>query len=64
MSGSGPMRTAAVTPTEGLDRRPAGQRSRRTSWRDTLRSILRQRSAVVGLILLASLVLIAIFAPT
>ena len=32
-------------------------------WRDTLRNILRQRSAIVGLTVLTSLVLIAIFAP-
>ena len=32
-------------------------------WRDTLRSVLRQRSAVIGLILLAFLVFVAVFAP-
>ena len=32
-------------------------------WRDTLRSILRQRSAVVGLIILGFLVFTAVFAP-
>jgi len=32
-------------------------------WRDTLRNILRQRSAIVGLAFLASLVLVALFAP-
>ena len=32
-------------------------------WRDTLRNILRQRSAIVGLTVLVSLVLVAIFAP-
>ena len=32
-------------------------------WRDTLRSLLRQRSAVVGLFLLTTLFLVAIFAP-
>jgi peptide/nickel transport system permease protein len=32
-------------------------------WRDTLASILRQRSAVVGVLLLITLVLMAIFAP-
>jgi peptide/nickel transport system permease protein len=38
---------------------------RRTSglWRDTLRNVLRQRSAVVGLIILTILVLTAVFAP-
>jgi peptide/nickel transport system permease protein len=32
-------------------------------WRDTLSSILRQRSAVVGLIILGILVLVGVFAP-
>jgi peptide/nickel transport system permease protein len=32
-------------------------------WRDTLRNILRQRSAIVGLAFLAFLVLVALFAP-
>jgi len=32
-------------------------------WRDTLKNILRQRSAIVGLTFLAILVLVAIFAP-
>jgi peptide/nickel transport system permease protein len=32
-------------------------------WRDTLGSVLRQRSAVVGLILLSFLILVAVFAP-
>ena len=32
-------------------------------WRDTLKNILRQRSAIVGLAFLAFLVLVAVFAP-
>lgn len=32
-------------------------------WRDTLRNILRQRSAIVGLVFLAFLALVAVFAP-
>ena len=32
-------------------------------WRDTLRSVLRQRSAVIGLIILGLLVFTAVFAP-
>lgn len=32
-------------------------------WRDTITSVLRQRSAVVGLLLLTFLILVAIFAP-
>jgi peptide/nickel transport system permease protein len=41
------------------------ERPERTSglWRDTMRSILRQRSAVVGLVLLGFLVFTAVFAP-
>lgn len=45
---------------------PAGTRDedRTTSrWQETLRNILRQRSAVVGLLILAVLALAAIFAP-
>ena len=32
-------------------------------WRDTLRNIVRQRSALIGLTILIALFLIAIFAP-
>ena len=47
-----------VTATEPIaSARPA------SLWRDTLGSILRQRSAVVGLILLSFLILVAVFAP-
>jgi ABC-type dipeptide/oligopeptide/nickel transport system permease subunit len=54
--------TGNVTTTEGLIER--GREAKPASlWRDTTASILRQRSAVVGLILLASLILMAIFAP-
>jgi len=45
----------AVDPT--IDTKPAGL------WRDTLTNVLRQRSAVVGLVLLTILVLVAILAP-
>ncbi|HSL76750.1 MAG TPA: ABC transporter permease [Candidatus Limnocylindrales bacterium] len=55
MSGSTP---AAVAPADTVVRgRPA------SLWRDTLASILRQRSAVVGLVMLGILVFIAVFAP-
>lgn len=47
-----PLLVDAVVPT-----RPANL------WRDTIGSVLRQRSAVVGLIILTFLVLVAIFAP-
>jgi len=61
MSGSGPI-AGGVTTTEGLIE--TGRPTRPASlWRDTGASILRQRSAVVGLILLIALVLMAIFAP-
>jgi peptide/nickel transport system permease protein len=61
MSDVGPMTGSVATP-EGivetaLPTRPA------SLWRDTAASILRQRSAVVGLILLTLLVLMAVFAP-
>jgi peptide/nickel transport system permease protein len=61
MSDAGPMTGSVATP-EGivdttLQAKPA------SLWRDTAASILRQRSAVVGLILLILLVLMAIFAP-
>jgi peptide/nickel transport system permease protein len=47
-----------VTATEPIaSARPA------SLWRDTLGSILRQRSAVVGLVLLSFLILVAVFAP-
>ena len=61
MSGGGPM-VGGVSTTEGLIEtgRPAKPAS---LWRDTGASILRQRSAVVGLILLVALVLMAVFAP-
>ena len=61
MSGSGPI-AGGVTTTEGLIE--AGRPAKPANlWRDTGASILRQRSAVVGLILLIALVLMAIFAP-
>src|SRR6188768_1451388 len=60
MSGGGP--AAGGMTTEGLIE--TGRPTRPASlWRDTGASILRQRSAVVGLILLIALVLMAIFAP-
>jgi ABC-type dipeptide/oligopeptide/nickel transport system permease subunit len=42
---------------------PKTEQAPSSLWRDTLRHLLHQRSAVVGLIILGSLVLIAIFAP-
>ncbi len=52
---------ADVAPSQFEDRQLA-QRRPASLWRDTLRVILRQRSAVVGLVLLAILVFAAIFA--
>ena len=61
MSGGGPI-AGGVTTTDGL--LETGRPTKPASlWRDTAASILRQRSAVVGLILLVALVLMAIFAP-
>ena len=51
-----PLNPLAPT-TEQVRGRPA------SLWRDTLGSILRQRSAAVGVVILAFLVLVALFAP-
>ena len=50
--------------TEPLQKK-AGRPSRKGSslWRDALRYLLRQRSAIVGMIILGLLALVAIFAP-
>jgi len=43
---------------------PSTRRPRKSSiWRDALRYLLRQRSAIVGMVILGLLVLVAIFAP-
>ena len=61
MSDAGPLTGSVATP-EGIIE--TGRPTKPASlWRDTTASILRQRSAVVGLILLILLVLMAIFAP-
>ena len=52
---------AEATPVQATE--PISSARPASLWRDTLGSILRQRSAVVGLILLSFLVLVAIFAP-
>ena len=53
--------TAPAAPLSGADtlatERPANL------WRDTLGSILRQRNAVLGLLILGTLVFVAVFAP-
>jgi len=56
------MTTAAAEPIPELvaDRLAAARPA--SLWRDTLRAVLRQRSAIVGLVLLGALVLVAIFA--
>jgi peptide/nickel transport system permease protein len=60
MSDAGPI--SGVATAEGLI--DTGRPTRPANlWRDTGASILRQRSAVIGLILLIVLVLMAIFAP-
>ncbi len=53
------MQTADAIPTT----REAAERAPSSLWRDTLRHLLEQRSAVVGLIILSALILVAIFAP-
>jgi ABC-type dipeptide/oligopeptide/nickel transport system permease subunit len=53
--------TAAAEPLAELPEALATQRQA-SLWRDTLRSVLRQRSAIVGGIILGSLALMAIFA--
>jgi peptide/nickel transport system permease protein len=52
---------AEATPVKATE--PIASAKPASLWRDTLGSILRQRSAVVGLILLSFLILVAIFAP-
>ena len=61
--------TSAVAPAPNVPGAPAavGDSLARAKpsglWRDTLRNILRQRSAVVGLVLIGFLVLVALLAP-
>ena len=52
---------AGLPEAEGADAFAASERA--SIWRDTLSNILRQRSAVIGLILLSILFFVAIFAP-
>ena len=55
-----------MTPTiepVGLGMDPMAGARGSSIWRDALGNVLRQRSAIVGLFLLAILVLTAIFAP-
>ena len=57
------MSTANPTVTDELLVEPEVAKRRPTSlWRDTIGNILRQRSAVVGLIILTAFILVAIFA--
>ena len=57
---SGPV-TILARPEMGAD--PLAAKTSASIWRDTLANVLRQRSAVVGLTILAILFLTAIFAP-
>ena len=60
-SGSG----EPTAPTAAAPARRAVDTARPTSlWRDTVGGVLRQRSAVVGLIILGLLVFVAVFAPS
>ena len=52
---------AGLPEAGGTDAFAASERA--SIWRDTLSNILRQRSAIIGLILLAILFFVAIFAP-
>jgi ABC-type dipeptide/oligopeptide/nickel transport system permease subunit len=52
---------AGLPEATGADAFAASERA--SIWRDTLSNILRQRSAIIGLILLALLFFVAIFAP-
>lgn len=61
MSTQDQLAIAEATPV--LATEPVASARPASLWRDTLGSILRQRSARVGLIMLAFLVLVAIFAP-
>ena len=74
MAGRGSLGTppAVVDPALGVDPAAAGDplaaetlttAKPASLWRDTLGSVLRQRSAVVGLVILTTLILIAVFAP-
>jgi ABC-type dipeptide/oligopeptide/nickel transport system permease subunit len=55
--------TTAERLPEAADAERVVERENAGLWRDTLANLLRQRSAVVGLILLAILAFVAIFAP-
>ncbi len=55
------MTTSAQSPAAGPANEVASQRQA-SLWRDTLGSVLRQRSAVVGLLILVGLILVAVFA--
>lgn len=57
------MTTTAERLPEAADAERVVERENAGLWRDTLANLLRQRSAVVGLILLAILAFVAIFAP-
>src|SRR5262245_13444193 len=57
------MSTASPAVTDQLALEPeVAQRRPSSLWRDTLSNILRQRSAVVGLLILTAFILVAIFA--
>lgn len=55
--------TATLDQLPGALPEPVAAEKPTSLWRDTLKNILRQRSAIVGLTFLVLLVLVAIFAP-
>ena len=57
------MATVTELPLDDIAVRDIGDYRSNSLWRLTLRRLLRQRSAVVGLVILGALVFLAIFAP-
>ncbi len=55
--------TAATGPVADALADPLASQKPTSLWRDTLKNVLRQRSAIVGLVFLGFLVAVAIFAP-
>jgi peptide/nickel transport system permease protein len=55
--------TADAEPVQDLAVKDPERAAPASLWRDTIRNILRQRSAIIGLIILTFLFLVAIFAP-
>jgi len=54
---------SAAEPVRDLALDQAARTKPVSLWRDTIKNVLRQRSAVVGLVILIGLILVAVFAP-